>query len=135
METEADMTDLAGSFCTLCHRENAFVQHMRPAIPVKGMQQIDINVVGLESSQFFIQNAVEIFFCLHLVHRDLGGQGHLLPVTILQAQAGDPLAVTIGVGGIHIGQAAVDGRTQILNGPLLIKLALCVFLQTHHAKA
>ena len=135
MEAETQVTDLTLCLCLFRKGDNTGLLDMLPTIPVQGMQEINIDVVRLQTLQFLIQNPVKVLLVIHHPNRQLGGQGHFFTVTVLQAQAGDPLAILIGIGGVHIGKAVVDGSAQGFDCPLLIDAAVLILRKTHHTKA
>ena len=136
MEGKADVADL--SLCLrLFHMGQNIVLHhiILPALITEGVQQVAVDVVGLQPLQLLIQDALEILLTGQSGHGHLGGQSHLLPVAIPKAQPCDPLTVGIDIGSVHICKTVVDGAAQGPDGPLLINGAVSTLFQTHHAEA
>ena len=91
------------------------------------MQQVEVDVVGLKLLQLLVENAVEILRPLHEKGRKLGGEAHLFAVSIAERTAHDELAfaLVIGIGGINVIHAIVDGMAQHANGFALHRRCRC----------
>ena len=136
MEAEADVADLALCLSLFHMGKHIELEHMTlPAVGAEGMHQVAVDVVGLQALQLLIEDSFKILLAGHPGHRNLAGQGHLLPVTAGQGNAGGHFTAGIDISGVHIVQAVVNGLAQGLVDPCLIDLIVFVLLQAHHAEA
>jgi len=88
------------------------VTHLMPAALVQRMQQVEINVIGLQLGKLLVQKPVEILGTFYFPARQLGSQAHSLAVTAgLEDASHKQLALVamIGIGGVNIIHPLVDG--------------------------
>ena len=105
------------------HRPLGFAQqvvldnNVGPPALVERVDQVKVDVVGLELCELFIQKAVEVRRPLHHPGGELGRQPNLLAISILERPANDELAlaIVIGIGSVDVIHAVIDGVTQHAN--------------------
>ncbi len=118
VEREAKMANPPVGKCAFCLIEQFVPQHdIGPRRPVERVQQVEVDVVGLELGQLLVEEAVKVGRRLHQPDRELGGQLHLVAVTVLQRSAHHQLALAfvVGVRGVNVIDAAIDGKAQHAN--------------------
>lgn len=123
--------------------------HLLAALPttaVQGMEQVKIDMIGLQALELLCQQAVEIVFSLIHPGRRLGGQIDLVAVATRQRLTHDLLGVAAYVveRGIDVVDAVVDGVVHHFDGFFDIHFfdargvaCLATFFQrkAHHAEA
>ena len=111
VEREAEMPEAPGGdgfFGPLAHTQ---IAQLGPMVLVQRVQQVKVDMVDLQPPKLYVQVLVEIIGGLDLPTGHLGRQLDLVSVPTLECGAQEGLAVpaVIGIGGIHIVDAVVDG--------------------------
>jgi hypothetical protein len=90
------------------------VAHLVPAALIQGVQQVKVNVVGLQLFELLVEQPVEILGGLDQPARQLGGQPHLFTIAILEHPPDDPFAVAavVAIRRVHVIHAVVNGVVQ-----------------------
>ena len=94
---------------------HAEVANLEQALLVQRVQQVKVNVVGLELAELFVQQPVKVVRTLDLPAGQFGGQVHPLTIiAVLEGTAHDHFALpaVVGVSGVDIVHALVDGVVQ-----------------------
>ena len=102
------------------------------------MEQIEINVVGLQALELIFQKDVKVLGLFHSKHRHFGGQVYFIPITIFQCFAHQRLTllVVIKIGGVYIIHPRINGAAEHPDGLGLVN-GFSVFQQgkAHTAKS
>ena len=87
---------------------------VRPPRFIQRMDQVKVDVVCLQLSQLLIQKTIEIRRLLHHPCRELGREAHLFAISISERLANNQFAFAfvIGIRGVDVIHAMIDGRTQ-----------------------
>ena len=69
VEAETDMADSSVGFCLFRKGQDTGLLDMFPTLPVQRMEQIHIDMVGLQPFQFLSQNPIKVFLVFHHPNR------------------------------------------------------------------
>ena len=114
MKAEAGIAHLAGLHGLFQKLRVVQLAHFFQRFFVHGMEQIEIHMIGLELGQLLVQKTLHIRFRFQQPEGQFGGQCDAVTVAILKGKTHDGLAfaIVVGVGRIHVGNAAVNGVSQ-----------------------
>lgn len=109
------------------------------------MHQIKIDVVGLQTLELLVQKTIKIRWFLYQPAGGFGGQKNFVPIAVLERTAYQRFAgaafahslTVVGIGGVDVIDALIDGLADQADGLSFVDLAVCAGHkgQTHAAKA
>ena len=139
VEGEALVADLSFLFHIIKELRRADGFHMLPLLLVHGMHEVEVDMVCLQLFQLFRQDGFHIRTAVDRIRRDFGSDGDLVAVTVLQGFTQDNFGcfVQIDIGGVDVGDAAVDGPANQGDGFLFVNDAVSGggAIETHAAQA
>ena len=111
VEGEAEMTDAPVGESPLGPLEQSVLENRRvPALVTERVQQIEIDMAGLQLDELLVEQAIEVVRALDQPGWQLGGQADALAVAVAEGLAHDDftLAAVIGVGRVEVVHAGID---------------------------
>ena len=112
VKAEAGIVHLAGIHGLFQKLRVVQLAHFFQRFFVHGVKQIKIHVISLELGQLLIQKTLHIRFRFQQPEGQFGGQCDAVTIAVLKGKTHDCLAIVVGVGRIHVGNAAVNGVAQ-----------------------
>jgi hypothetical protein len=131
---ESGVDDASVLLCALEQIEHTEFTYPVPTHAVQVMNEVVVDVAGLEVFELGIENLVTVFGTVHGPVGQLGRKEHTLAQTVLFQQVADEwftCAHVIRHGGVDVVHAAFDGTANLSLGALNVDFA--VFLRQTHA--
>ena len=122
MEGETKVTDTSVGNRLFRFGCDIKVPQVRPALLVHTVEQVEIDMVRLQTVELFLKIAVEIILGLDQPGRQFGGQFHLVAIPLPQRLSDQGFARTtvIGIGRIQVVDPCIDCAPDHLDGQFLV---------------
>ena len=114
VEREARVPDLARHLGPPEEVERTHLPAFLPAAGAEGVEQIEVDPIGVEPFQLEVETSIEVGRILHQPDRRLGGDEGSVAVAVLERLADDSLALAVVIHprGVEVVDAVVDGVAQ-----------------------